>query len=67
MIAEIKTLTEYKNCEKTLQNAIPCVGVGLHSGVKVHMTMRPTLSRTVQRDTSTDGTIMMQKASLQKL
>lgn len=41
MIAEIKTLTEYKNCEKTLQNAIPCVGVGLHSGVKVHMTMRP--------------------------
>ena len=41
MIAEIKTLTSYANCEKTLQNAIPCVGVGLHSGVKVHMTLRP--------------------------
>lgn len=41
MIAEIKTLSSYTNCEKTLQNAIPCVGVGLHSGVKVHMTMRP--------------------------
>ncbi len=41
MIAEIKTLTSYINCEKTLQNAIPCVGVGLHSGVKVRMTMRP--------------------------
>lgn len=41
MIAEIKTLTSFKNCEKTLQNAIPCVGVGLHSGVKVKMTMRP--------------------------
>ena len=41
MIAEIKTLTEHKHCEKTLQNAIPCVGVGLHSGVKVHMTMKP--------------------------
>ena len=41
MIAEIKTLTDYKNCEKTLQNAIPCVGIGLHSGVKVRMTLRP--------------------------
>ena len=41
MIAEIKTLTEHKYCEKTLQNAIPCVGIGLHSGVKVHMTLRP--------------------------
>ncbi len=41
MIAEIKTLTAYKNCEKTLQNAIPCVGVGLHSGSKVHMTLKP--------------------------
>lgn len=41
MIAEIKTLSSYLNCEKTLQNAIPCVGIGLHSGVKVHMTMRP--------------------------
>ncbi|MBQ3117009.1 MAG: UDP-3-O-acyl-N-acetylglucosamine deacetylase [Alphaproteobacteria bacterium] len=41
MIAEITTLTKYKNCEKTLQNAIPCVGVGLHSGRRVHMTLRP--------------------------
>lgn len=41
MIAEIKTLTAYKNCEKTLQNAIPCVGVGLHSGQKIHMTLKP--------------------------
>lgn len=41
MIAEIKTLTAYKHCEKTLQNAIPCVGVGLHGGQKVHMTLKP--------------------------
>lgn len=41
MIAEIKTLTTYRNCEKTLQNAIPCVGVGLHGGCKVHMTLKP--------------------------
>lgn len=41
MIAEIKTLTAYKNCEKTLQNAIPCIGVGLHSGTKVKMTLKP--------------------------
>ncbi len=41
MIAEIKTLSSYTHCEKTLQNAIPCVGVGLHSGVKVHMKMHP--------------------------
>lgn len=41
MIAEIKTLTTYKNCEKTLQNAIPCVGIGLHSGQKVHMILKP--------------------------
>lgn len=41
MIAEIKTLTTYKNCEKTLQNAIPCIGVGLHSGNKVRMTLKP--------------------------
>ncbi|MBR6411998.1 MAG: UDP-3-O-acyl-N-acetylglucosamine deacetylase [Alphaproteobacteria bacterium] len=34
-------MTLYKNCEKTLQNAIPCVGVGLHSGQKIHMTMKP--------------------------
>ena len=41
MIAEIQTMTSYKNCEKTLQNAIPCVGVGVHSGKKVHMTLKP--------------------------
>lgn len=41
MIAEIKTLTSYKNCEKTLQNAIPCVGIGLHSGTKINMTLKP--------------------------
>ena len=41
MIAEIKTLTAYKNCEKTLQNPIPCVGIGLHSGQKVQMTLKP--------------------------
>lgn len=40
MIAEIKTLTAYKYCEKTLQNAIPCVGIGLHSGQRVHMTLK---------------------------
>ena len=41
MIAEIQTMTSYKNCEKTLQNAIPCVGVGVHSGKKVHLTLKP--------------------------
>ena len=41
MNAEIQTMTLFKNCEKTLQNAIPCVGVGLHSGEKVHMTLKP--------------------------
>lgn len=41
MIAEIKALTTYKNSEKTLQNAIPCVGIGLHSGARVKMTMKP--------------------------
>jgi UDP-3-O-[3-hydroxymyristoyl] N-acetylglucosamine deacetylase len=34
-------MTTYKYCEKTLQNAIPCVGIGLHSGQKIHMTMKP--------------------------
>ncbi len=41
MIAEIKTLSSYKYCEKTLQNMIPCVGVGLHGGQKVNMILKP--------------------------
>ena len=41
MNAEIQTMTLYRNCEKTLQSAIPCVGIGLHSGQKIHMTLRP--------------------------
>jgi len=41
MNAEVQTMTLFKNCEKTLQNAIPCVGVGLHSGQKIHMTLKP--------------------------
>ena len=41
MNAEVQTMTLYKNCEKTLQNAIPCVGIGLHSGEKIHMTLKP--------------------------
>lgn len=41
MIAEIQTMTSYKYCEKTLQNAIPCVGIGLHGGKKVSMTLKP--------------------------
>ena len=41
MNAEVQTMTLYKNCEKTLQNAIPCVGIGLHSGAKIHMTLKP--------------------------
>jgi len=41
MNAEIQTMTLFRNCEKTLQNAIPCVGVGLHSGQKIHMTLKP--------------------------
>lgn len=41
MIAEIQTMGTYKYCQKTLQNPIACVGVGLHTGQKVHMTLRP--------------------------
>lgn len=41
MNAEIKMMTSYKYCEKTLQNAIPCSGIGLHGGKKVNMTLRP--------------------------
>lgn len=41
MIAEIKTLSAYKYCEQTLQNAIHCVGIGLHSGKKVKLTLKP--------------------------
>ncbi len=41
MNAEIKMITSYKYCEKTLQNAIPCSGIGLHGGKKVNMTLRP--------------------------
>ncbi len=41
MIAEINTLTSYKYCQKTFQNPISCVGVGLHSGQKVNMTFHP--------------------------
>lgn len=31
----------YKHPEKTLKNEIPCVGVGLHSGQKITMTLKP--------------------------
>ena len=31
----------YKHPEKTLKNEIPCVGVGLHSGKKITMTLKP--------------------------
>ncbi len=41
MIAEIKTLSPYKHCETTLQNAIPCTGIGLHGGQKVQMCLKP--------------------------
>ncbi len=41
MIAEVKTLSGFKHCEKTFQNAIGCVGVGLHSGAKVRLTFKP--------------------------
>lgn len=41
MNAEIQTMTPYKYCEKTLQNEIPCVGTGLHSGAKIHMLLKP--------------------------
>lgn len=41
MIAEIKTLSAYRYREKTLQNAIPCAGVGLHSGDRVRLTLKP--------------------------
>lgn len=41
MNAEIKMMTSYKYCEKTLQNAIPCSGIGLHGGKKVNMTLHP--------------------------
>lgn len=41
MIAEVTTLSGYKFCEKTFQNSISCVGVGVHSGRKTHMTFHP--------------------------
>ena len=41
MNSETQTTTSYKYCEKTLQNAIPCVGIGLHSGKKINMVMKP--------------------------
>ena len=41
MIAEIQTMGTYRYCQKTLQNPISCVGVGLHTGKKVHMTLKP--------------------------
>lgn len=41
MIAEIKLLSPYRYHQKTLQNAIHCVGVGLHSGKRVRMTLKP--------------------------
>ena len=31
----------YLYCEKTLATEIPCVGVGLHSGQKITMTLKP--------------------------
>ena len=31
----------YKYSEKTLKSEIPCVGVGLHSGQKITMTLKP--------------------------
>lgn len=41
MIAEINSLTSYKYAQKTFQNPISCVGIGLHSGVKVNMRLCP--------------------------
>lgn len=41
MIAQIQTLSGYKMKEKTFQNAIPCIGIGLHSGAKTTMTFNP--------------------------
>ena len=41
MIAEVKTMSGYKYCEKTFQNSIGCVGVGVHSGKKANLTFKP--------------------------
>lgn len=41
MIAEVKTLSSCKYCEKTFQNSISCVGVGVHSGQKANLTFKP--------------------------
>lgn len=41
MIAEIKLLSPYRHHQKTLQNAIHCVGIGLHGGRKVHLSLKP--------------------------
>lgn len=41
MIAEIKSISSHQWREKTLQNPIPCVGVGLHGGQRVRMTLKP--------------------------
>ncbi|MDR2902520.1 MAG: UDP-3-O-acyl-N-acetylglucosamine deacetylase [Lactobacillales bacterium] len=41
MIAEIKMVSAYKNFEKTIQNPIHCVGVGVHGGQKARLTLKP--------------------------
>lgn len=41
MIAEIKNIINYEYSEKTVRNSISCVGIGLHTGQKVTLTINP--------------------------
>lgn len=41
MIATIKSLSDFKYKQTTIQNSISCVGVGVHSGKKAVLTLKP--------------------------
>lgn len=41
MIATVKSLSAYKYRQTTIQNAISCVGVGVHRGQKATLTLKP--------------------------
>ena len=41
MIATIKSLSEFKYKQTTIQNPISCVGVGVHSGKKAVLNLKP--------------------------
>ena len=46
MIATVKSLSAYKYRQTTIQNAISCVGVGVHRGQKATLTLKPAPANT---------------------